>query len=293
MVAAMIAILKAGGAYVPIDPVYPVARRRLMLAGVKILLATRRLQSEVEIFGKTVIYVEDINELKTPGHCEIRLHGESRAYVMYTSGSTGNPKGVAIPHRGVVRLVRNTNYVELQPTDIVAQVANCCFDLATFEIWGALLNGARLVIVDRDVSLAPAELAREIRQRGITTLLLTTSVFNLVAREQPAAFAGVRYVLFAGEAADPHSVAAVLKQGAPQHLINAYGLDCETTTFALYHEVKEVPSGSVSIPIGETDCKYNGVCPGRASALRSHSVFLGNSTLEGSDWQRVTSRTRN
>ncbi len=169
---------------------------------------------------------------------------------MYTSGSTGNPKGVAIPHRGVVRLVRNTNYVDLRPTDVVAQVANCCFDLATFEIWGALLNGARLVVIDRDVTLAAAELASEIRRRGITTLLLTTSLFNLMAREQPAAFSDVRYVLFAGEAADPHSVAAVLKKGAPQHLINAYG-PTETTTFALYHEVKEVPDGSVSIPIGK------------------------------------------
>jgi len=170
--------------------------------------------------------------------------------VMYTSGSTGRPKGVVIPHRGVVRLVRNTNYIEFRPNDVVAQVANCCFDLATFEIWGALLNGARLVIIDRDVILAPAELAREIKQRKVTTLLLTTSLFNLVAREQPSAFAGVRNVLFAGEAADPHSVAQVLEKSAPEHLINAYG-PTEATTFALCHEVKAVPAGSVSIPIGK------------------------------------------
>ena len=118
-----------------------------------------------------MIYVEDISESKAPGPRHIRLDGDSRAYVMYTSGSTGKPKGVAIPHRGVVRLVRNTNYVDLRPTDVVAQVANCCFDLATFEIWGALLNGARLVVIDRDVTLAAAELASEIRRRRITTLL--------------------------------------------------------------------------------------------------------------------------
>ena len=84
--------------------------------------------------GKTVIYVEDISELKAPWHRQIRLDGDSRAYVMYTSGSTGEPKGVAIPHRGVVRLVRNAHYVDFRPTDVVAQVPGC-FDLATFEIW--------------------------------------------------------------------------------------------------------------------------------------------------------------
>lgn len=177
-------------------------------------------------------------------------NGDSLAYVIYTSGSTGQPKGVAIPHRAVNRLVLNTNYIALDGSDVVAQTANCCFDAATFEVWGALLNGACLAIIDQEVLLSPTDLAEELRRRGITTLWLTTSLFNLVAQHAPGAFGGLRQVLFGGEAADARSVAAVLKHGAPSHLINGYG-PTETTTFAACHEVRAVPENATSIPIGK------------------------------------------
>src|SRR5205823_6383521 len=93
---------------------------------------------------------------------------ESLAYVIYTSGSTGQPKGVAVPHRAVNRLVRNTNYIQFRPSDRVAQVSNASFDAATFEIWGALLNGARLVGLRHDVVLSPKDFARELREREIS-----------------------------------------------------------------------------------------------------------------------------
>lgn len=80
------------------------------------------------------------------------------AYVIYTSGSTGKPKGVAVPHRAVNRLVCNSNYVQLGASDKVAQVAHLAFDAATFEIWGALLNGAQLVGIPWDVALSPPTL---------------------------------------------------------------------------------------------------------------------------------------
>ena len=168
---------------------------------------------------------------------------------MYTSGSTGAPKGVAVPHRAVARLVKNTDYVRLGPDDVVAQVSNPAFDAATFEIWGALLNGARLVVIPSDTALAPPRLAEALARHGVTTLFLTTALFNLVAREHPAAFSGLRQVLFGGEAVEPRWVEAVLRAGGPARLLHVYG-PTETTTFATWHEVRAVADGAATIPIG-------------------------------------------
>src|SRR5262249_36744258 len=158
----------------------------------------------------------------------------SLAYVIYTSGSTGRPKGVAVPHRAVNRLVIHTNYVQLEPTDIVAQVSNCAFDAATFDIWGALLHGARLVGISSDVVLSPQAFAAQLERQGISVLFLTTALFNLMAREIPSAFRHVRHVLFGGEAVDPRWVAAVLQHGPPERLLHVYG-PTEATTSASWH----------------------------------------------------------
>ena len=101
----------------------------------------------------------------------------SLAYVMYTSGSTGKPKGACITHRSVVRLVRNTNYISVDASDVFLQFAPISFDAATLELWGSLLNGARLVVMP---PLVPSleELGNAIRDRGVTTLWLTGALFQ-------------------------------------------------------------------------------------------------------------------
>ena len=138
--------------------------------------------------------------------------------MIYTSGSTGRPKGVAVTHRAVVRLVRDTNYVQLTPSDRVAQASNASFDAATFEIWGALLNGACLVLLDRETTLAPDLFARALAEQRITALFLTTALFNLLANADPACFRTLSHLLFGGEAVDPTRVAAVLAEIGRAHV---------------------------------------------------------------------------
>ncbi|TLY18006.1 MAG: amino acid adenylation domain-containing protein, partial [Nitrospirae bacterium] len=186
---------------------------------------------------------------KSETNPEDQSNGGSLAYVMYTSGSTGAPKGIEIRQRGVSRLVMNTDYVELGPEDRIAQASNTSFDAATFEIWGALLNGAQLVGVSKDVVLSARAYAEEIRRREITTLFLTTALFNELAREAPWMFSGVRQVLFGGEAVKPHWVAQVLREGKPGRLLHVYG-PTETTTFATWYQVEDVQEGTTTVPIG-------------------------------------------
>ncbi|HEY2738926.1 MAG TPA: amino acid adenylation domain-containing protein, partial [Thermoanaerobaculia bacterium] len=173
--------------------------------------------------------------------------GEALAHIIYTSGSTGRPKGVALSHRAVVRLVRETNYVHLEPGDRVAQVSNLSFDAATYEIWGALLNGATLVVIPRDVVLSPPGLAAALSEHRITNMILTAALFARMSQEEPDAFAGMRELLVGGEVVDPAAARRVLAGRAPGQLLNLYG-PTENTTYSTWYPVRTVAPGP--LPIG-------------------------------------------
>lgn len=249
MVVAMLAVLKAGGAYLPIDPGTPAERLDYMLrdSGARLLLV-HGAAPPGPVAIPVVAALDGIAAGGTAG--QAFPEAADAAYVIYTSGSNGEPKGVCVPHRAVCRLVHNTNYCDLRPGDRIAQAANAAFDAATFEIWGALLNGATVVGIEREVSLDAAGFARTLEARGVTVLFVTTALFNLLAREFPGSLARLRYLLFGGERVDVDAVRAVLRDGRPQHLLHVYG-PTENTTFSTWHPVDEVPAGAHTVPIGK------------------------------------------
>ncbi len=254
LIVAMLAILKAGAAYVPLDPSYPKLRLAQMLddSQAPVLLTQQKLLNFLPSAQARVVCLDSDWELvsrESHENLPNKATPEDIGYIIYTSGSTGQPKGVAVLHRAITRLVLNTNYVQLTSSDRIAQASNTSFDAATFEIWGALLNGARLVGISLDVALSPTDFARELREQKISVLFLTTAWFNQIAAEQPDAFATNRVVLFGGEAVDPKWVRAVLKE-PPRHLLHVYG-PTENTTFSTWHEIREVAPDATTIPIGK------------------------------------------
>ncbi|BAZ82714.1 non-ribosomal peptide synthetase [Sphaerospermopsis kisseleviana CS-549] len=256
MIVGLLGILKAGAAYLPLDPSYPKERISFMLSDsqVKVLLTQQKyVENFAESSVKTVCLDQDWNwkliDRQNSENPTSNVTAENLAYVIYTSGSTGTPKGVAVPHRAVNRLVCNTNYVQFTTTDRTAQASNTSFDAATFEIWGTLLHGATLVGVPQNVLLSPLYFADYISEQKINILFLTTALFNQLANIVPQAFKDLRYLLFGGEAVDPKTVRAVLKNGAPQNLLHVYG-PTESTTYSCFYPVEDVPEGATTLPIG-------------------------------------------
>ncbi len=252
MIVSFLAILKAGGAYLPIEASYPRDRLTFMLkdAAAPVLLTQEKFRANFIETAARVVCLNGQTFLDPNRHCPGKIAtAASLAYVIYTSGTTGQPKGVAVSHRAIIRLVRNTDYVQLSPADRMAQASTASFDAATFEIWGALLNGAALIVIPQSISLSPNDLARELRGQKISTLFLTTALFNQIANANPTAFQSLRYLLIGGETCDPKCVHKVLQLGAPQQLLNVYG-PTECTTFAIAHTVECVQDSAESVPIG-------------------------------------------
>jgi amino acid adenylation domain-containing protein len=245
MVVSLLAILKAGGAYVALDPTLPPARLRLLAddAGLAAICMRASLPEAV-----AAIAVDDVAgdrpRVEAPAAADDDL-----AYVAYTSGSTGRPKGVAVTQRGVVRLARTADYVELGPGETLLALAPLAFDASTFEIWGALLNGGRLVIAPAG-ALSPAEIGAVVRRHGVTTLWLTAGLFHQLVDHEPGALAGVRQLLAGGDVLSPAHVERAL-QALPEGavLVNGYG-PTEGTTFTACHVMRRGDPVESPVPIG-------------------------------------------
>ncbi len=251
--AVLLGILKAGAAYLPLDPGYPLERLRLMTAdaGVRAVVTERSLASSALLSGMKLVTVEDLLADPSPSREPLppaRVWPDSAAYVMYTSGSTGIPKGVVVPHRAVVRLVRNVDYAHLGPDEVVLQAAPLGFDASTFEIWGALLNGGRLVI-HQGSPASLSGLGAAIAEHGVSTLWLTAGLFHLMVEERLEDLRPLRQLLAGGDVLSPPHVARALAGLRGVRLINGYG-PTEATTFACCHLIEEQDAAAGRIPVG-------------------------------------------
>ncbi|MFC9429742.1 amino acid adenylation domain-containing protein [Streptomyces sp. NPDC056987] len=254
LVVAFLAVVRAGAAYVPLDPGHPAERRRLIArdCAARAVVTLSRFADAHAGTGPAVIAVDTAAEHIARGDsafAPVPVRPEATAYVCYTSGTTGTPKGVVVPHRAVLDLVASTDYVRITADDNVAQAANPAFDAITFEIWATLCAGATVVGLEKDVVLDPVAFEAAVRDHGVTVLFLTTALFQQIANERPSAFAPLRTLLFGGEVCDPRTVRRVLAAAPPARLLNVYG-PTEATTFATWHEIGEHDDTTRPIPIG-------------------------------------------
>ncbi|WP_094531648.1 non-ribosomal peptide synthetase [Pseudanabaena sp. SR411] len=257
MLIGLLGILKAGAAYVPLDQDYPDDRLELMLtdAGVRFVITQQQQAERFAKHGHEIICLdsewEEISQI--PNSCnnpQNQATGNSLAYVIYTSGSTGKPKGVEVEQKAISRLVINTNYINIGIEDRIAQASNASFDAVTFEIWGALLNGVMVIGISKETVLTPESLAATILEQKITTLFLTTALFNQIARQKPETFAPLTNLLFGGEAVDAESVRIIMAKGKPTRLLHVYG-PTENTTFSTWYLIDQIAPNAISIPIGQ------------------------------------------
>ena len=264
MVVGLLGILKAGGGYLPLDPSYPLERLSFMLedAQAPVLLTQEQLLDSVPAayWGAVLTFDQEQESLaEEPEENPERewLGREQLCYVAYTSGSTGQPKGVAVPQRAVVRLVKATNYAEFSAAERILQLAPLSFDAATLEVWGSLLNGGRLVVMSAGQPTL-AELAQVIERQGVTMLWLTAGLFHQMVDEQLETLRGVRQVLAGGDVLSPGHVARLLEAGegeAERWVINGYG-PTENTTFSACYRMRageELSGRSVSIGVPITN----------------------------------------
>lgn len=250
MIVAILAILRAGAAYAPFDVNYPEDRLRYMIADTAcpaILTTPEEARKIPALAGQKLFLLGRAGDAITPAATFAAPRSRDLAYAMYTSGSTGRPKGVLVEHRSIVRLVRHADYCRLNEDEVWLHYAPLPFDASTLEIWGALLNGGRLVIAPPQASLA--ELGRLIVRESVTSIWLTSGLFNAMVDERLEDLKGVRQLLSGGDVLSPAHVERVLRHVPGCTVINGYG-PTENTTFTCCHVMAPGSTVESPIPIG-------------------------------------------
>jgi amino acid adenylation domain-containing protein len=263
LVVTLLAVLKAGAAYLPVDPGYPAERVAYMIGDARPACVITTVVGAAALPGPVTVPVLTVDGPELAGLDDTDLgdtdlgDADRRAallpahpaYVMYTSGSTGQPKGVTVTHQAVGRLVREVSYVELGGGDVVGQLSSVSFDAATFEIWGALVSGAALAVAPAGALSVP-ELRDFLSGFGVTVLWLTAGLFHQVVEADVEMLAGLRYLLAGGDVLSARQCRAVLERVPSLRLVNGYG-PTENTTFTTTHPVRAADlEGGGGVPIG-------------------------------------------
>ena len=261
MVVAIVGVLKAGGAYVYIDATYPVERVRFLLGSTRgpVLLThapcadvlPARTDDASTAAGAPRILLDTEWERiagESDENLAVKTRADNLAYVTYTSGSTGLPKGTAIPHRAVVRLVRESTFAKLDADEVFLQFATVSFDASTLELWGSLLNGGRLVLFP-GAKPSLQELGEVIANEHVTTMWLTAGLFHQMMEEHPEGLRGLRQLLAGGDVLSVAHVKQALSGLDGCTLINGYG-PTENTTFTCCHSMTQASDVGRSVPIG-------------------------------------------
>ncbi|RON54428.1 non-ribosomal peptide synthetase [Pseudomonas frederiksbergensis] len=249
LLTSQLAALKCAAAYVPLDRNASLERQRFMLEDSQaVVLLTSSDQNAPDGVRRIDLDTLDLHaqSLHDPA---LPQSAEAIAYIMYTSGSTGQPKGVLVPHRAINRLVINNGYADFNAQDRIAFASNPAFDASTMDVWGALLNGGRVIVIDHETLLEPSRFAHVLTESGATVLFVTTAIFNQYVQLIPQAIGSLRILLCGGERADAASFRRLLSLAPNLRLVHCYG-PTETTTYATTYEVKVVAPDAEVVPIG-------------------------------------------
>lgn len=241
LTATLIAIIKCGACYVPIDPEAPSKRQTIVLKQSNTSHGIGAIKSNTGLCVLSVAELQVFNEAVIPTNA---VNLNSTVCLFFTSGSTGIPKGVAITQKAILNLVIKPDYVSIFPGARMANWANPTFDAQLFEIWGALLNGATLVVFDQAEVIETQQFSNKLRQSELDFAFITATLFNFMVETYPLEMVSVRHLLVGGEALSPIVSKLFYKaqQDTPDkyksQLYNAYG-PTECTTFSLCHAVDE------------------------------------------------------
>ncbi|WP_324189579.1 non-ribosomal peptide synthase/polyketide synthase [Nocardia otitidiscaviarum] len=257
LVVALLAVVKAGGGYLPIDPNYPADRIEYVVDDARPVCALTSAGANLPAgwFGGPVI---DVDTVDLDGYPDVPVSDADRrapldpanaAYVIYTSGSTGRPKGVVIPHANVIRLLDNTHrHYGFGPSDVWVMFHSYAFDFSVWELWGALLYGGSIVLVDYFTSRSPRQFRELLATERVTVLNQTpTAFYQLIAADAEAADdLALRYVIFGGEALEPQRLRGwFARHPESPVLVNMYGIT-ETTVHTSYRPIP-ADTGSASV----------------------------------------------
>ncbi|MBN2534688.1 MAG: amino acid adenylation domain-containing protein, partial [Spirochaetales bacterium] len=254
MIVAVIGILKAGGAYLPIDPNTPEQRLVTMLDDASPrLIVTKSDMIQLKNPVPEIIYLDKTAnsiDQEESGNPDIINTSSDLAYIMYTSGSTGIPKGSMVCHYNVTRVVRNTNYMEIKPGDRLLLVSNYSFDGSIVDLFGSLLNGATLVLITDEDVFDLSNLVAIIKDMRISLFFITTAYFNKLVNYHLDCLENVRKIIIGGEKASYYHIRKSFNYLGKGRVVNGYG-PTETTVFATAYVVDALYSEFRTIPIGK------------------------------------------